>query len=82
MLGLYSVQRVYHSSMCDCGCQQFVHLQVRVNKVVSKVNHQFQSTQDQSVNIVIELSFFTVVLHSKDEVERDPKFWTEIFDLF
>lgn len=52
-----------------------------VNEVVSKVHHEFQSAQDQTVNIIIVADFVAVVLHRQDAVHRDPQRDTEPFQL-
>lgn len=52
-----------------------------VNEVVSKVHHEFQSAQDQTVNIIIVADFVAVVLHRQDAVHRDPQRDTELFQL-
>ena len=43
-----------------------------VNEVVSKVKHLSQCTQDQRVDIIINVDFISVVLHRKDAVHWDP----------
>ena len=52
-----------------------------LNEVTSKVDHMFQSAEDQSVDIIVKINFFIVVLHRKDAVHRDADCWAEIFDL-
>lgn len=52
-----------------------------VDEVVSKVDHTSQSAQNQTVNIIIDVDSFTVVLDRKDAVQRDPHCCTEVFHL-
>lgn len=52
-----------------------------VDGVISEVDHTSQCAQNQSVNIIIEVDFFTVVLDRKDAVHRDPYCCTELFHL-
>lgn len=52
-----------------------------VEEVFSKADDLSQCAQNRRVNIIFDAGYFSIVLHQKDTVERNPQPGTQFINL-